>query len=46
MKMTGAKTSNPQAPRIATVALRRALRRNDGGFVATFRVLYAEIAPL
>jgi malonyl-CoA O-methyltransferase len=46
MKMTGAKTSNPQAPRIATAALRRALRRNDGGFVATFRVLYAEIAPL
>jgi malonyl-CoA O-methyltransferase len=45
MKKTGATTANPFAPRIATAALRRALRSNDGAFVSTFRVLYAEIAP-
>lgn len=46
MKKTGATTSNPQAPRIATTALRRAIRNNAGPFVSTFRVLYAEITPV
>jgi malonyl-CoA O-methyltransferase len=45
MKKTGATTSNPEAPRITTAALRRAIRENDGAFVSTFRVLYAEVAP-
>lgn len=46
MKKTGATTSNPQAPRITTAGLRRAIRNNTGAFVSTFRVLYAEIEPL
>jgi malonyl-CoA O-methyltransferase len=46
MKKTGATTANPEAPRIATTALRRAIRSNSGAFVSTFRVLYAEVAPL
>jgi malonyl-CoA O-methyltransferase len=46
MKKIGATTANPEAPRIATTALRRVIKGNSGAFVSTFRVLYAEIAPL
>ena len=42
MKKTGARTSNPDVPRIAIASLRRAIKRNDGAFLSTFRVLYAD----